>query len=115
MELVNSIQDDFCGVPCDFMENIINSQAKTIKRQSTEIERLTNKCNDCAGCTQWKCDCSNIKIQAYEECIAQLDAEIESSDKYIREYDDSELQKVYNKGLRDALKALKEMVDEDNG
>ena len=50
------------------------------------------------------------KAEAYKEFAEQLDAEIESSDKYIREYDDSEVQKAYNKGLRDALKVLKELV-----
>lgn len=53
------------------------------------------------------------KAEAYKECMEQLDAEIESSDKYIREYDDSELQKAYNKGLRNALKALKGLVGEE--
>ena len=58
---------------------------------------------------------SEIKAEAYRKCMLQLEAEIESSDKYIREYDDSELQKAYNKGLRDALKALKGLVGEDDG
>ena len=52
------------------------------------------------------------KAEAYKEFAKQLDAEIESSDKYIREYDDSKVQKAYNKGLRDALKVLKELVGE---
>lgn len=53
---------------------------------------------------------AQLKAEAYKEFAEQLDAEIESSDKYIREYDDSEVQKAYNKGLRDALKVLKELA-----
>ena len=47
-----------------------------------------------------------------EDVVAQLEAEVESSDKYIEEYDGSEVQKAYNKGLRDALKIAKEMLEE---
>lgn len=41
------------------------------------------------------------------EVILQLEAEIESSDKYIREYEDTEKQRCFNQGLRAALKAVK--------
>lgn len=40
--------------------------------------------------------------------IEQLEAEVESSDKYIREYDDSEFQKAWNEGLRNALEIVKD-------
>jgi hypothetical protein len=46
-------------------------------------------------------------LKRLEAVVLQLEAEIESSDKYIREYDDSEVQKAYNKGLRDAAKIIK--------
>lgn len=58
-------------------------------------------------------DLKTTKSEAIKEFAEQLYAEIESSDKYIREYDDSEVQKAYNKGLRDALKVLKEMVGDE--
>ena len=57
-------------------------------------------CRLCMAATEFK---------VRKEFAKQLEAEIISSDKYIREYDDSEVQKAYNKGLRDALKILKEM------
>lgn len=41
------------------------------------------------------------------DVILQLEAEIESSDKYIREYEDTEEQRCFNQGLRAALKAVK--------
>lgn len=31
-----------------------------------------NRCNDCAGCTQWKCDCSNIRNNAIDEVIEKV-------------------------------------------
>lgn len=43
------------------------------------------------------------------EVILQLEAEIESSDKYIREYEDTEEQGCFNQGLRAALKAVRKM------
>lgn len=43
-----------------------------IKRQQAEIERLKPKCEDCAGCSEWKCDCANIKSEAYEEFAERL-------------------------------------------
>lgn len=111
MELVNSIQDDFCGVPCDFMENIINSQAKTIKRQSIEIERLTNKCDDCAGCTQWKCDCSNIKTQAYEEFAEDLKDIYNKDKRYKRPNAHTMIIKLFD----NIDKLLAEKIGEING
>lgn len=47
-----------------------------------------------------------------DEIILQLEAEIDSSDKYIREYDGGQLQIGYNKGLSDALKIVKQMSQE---
>ena len=54
------------------------------------------------------------RAEAIKEVVAQLEAEIESSDKYIREYDDSIEQKAYNKGLRDACRIAKETVGEND-
>lgn len=51
------------------------------------------------------------KADTVREMQERLEAEINSSDKYIEEYDGSEVQKAYNKGLRDALKIAKEMLE----
>lgn len=37
-----------------------------------EIERLKPKCEDCAGCNQWKCDCSNIRNFSIQEFAERL-------------------------------------------
>ena len=48
------------------------------EKQKAEIERLkdfaTSKCEDCAGCTSWKCDCANIKAEAIKEFAKMLRA-----------------------------------------
>lgn len=46
-----------------------------------------------------------------DKVVKQLEAEIESSDKYIREYDDSEVQKAWKKGLRKALEIVKGQME----
>lgn len=63
------LQEDF--------EVVENDIANLINRQQAEIERLTNnKCEDCAGCTQWLCDCSNERTQAIKEYTEKLIFEI---------------------------------------
>ena len=47
--------------------------------------------------------------KAIDEIISQLDAEIESSAKFIREYDDSIAQKAYHKALCNALDIVKQL------
>ena len=47
--------------------------------------------------------------KAIDKVIRQLEAEVESSAKFIREYDDSIAQKAYYKGLRNALEIAEQM------
>ena len=44
-----------------------------INRQKAEINELGNKCDDCAGCIQWKCDCANIKAEAIKEFFEKIE------------------------------------------
>ena len=55
----NALQEDYIDTMVEAL-NLIN-------RQKAEIKRLKNKCEDCAGCTEWKCDCSNIRTETIEE------------------------------------------------
>lgn len=50
------------------------------------------------------------KAKAIKDVELTLEAEVESSNKYIREYDGSEVQKAYNQGLKTAYNIVKEMV-----
>ena len=45
---------------------------ENIKTANAEIKRLSHKCGECAGCTRWKCDCANIKAEAYKEFAERL-------------------------------------------
>lgn len=47
------------------------------------------------------------ELARYEDAMEQLKVEIESSDKYIAEYDDSEVQKAWNMGMRNAYRILR--------
>lgn len=48
-----------------------------INRLQAENKRLiNNKCEDCAGCTQWLCDCSNERAVAIYEYKEKLIYEI---------------------------------------
>ena len=49
------------------MSVLIKDALDLINRQRAEIERLSHKCDDCAGCTQWICDCANIEAEAIKE------------------------------------------------
>ena len=31
-----------------------------------------SKCEDCAGCTQWNCDCANIEAQAKADTVRKM-------------------------------------------
>jgi len=33
------------------------------------LKENQRKCEDCAGCTEWKCDCANIRAEAIDEAI----------------------------------------------
>ena len=36
------------------------------------------KCEYCAGCSEWKCDCANIKSEAYKEFAERLNKNFET-------------------------------------
>lgn len=59
-------------------------------------------------------DVAEVHTETIKQCLETINAEIVSSDKFIEEYDDSEVQKSYNAGLRDAYKVVKGMQIECN-
>ena len=57
----------------EFDEKIV-IQKGLIDRLQAENKRLINdKCGDCAGCTQWLCDCSNIRDAFAQELIYEIE------------------------------------------
>jgi hypothetical protein len=89
-------EEDSCGCGCPRMYcgdsvieckavlmehalDLINRQKAKIEelykenaRQRAEIEKLAHCCDDCAGCTEWICDCSNIRAEAITEFAERL-------------------------------------------
>ena len=59
----------------DCFEELIEKQnlLDLIKRLQAENERLKNKCEDCAGCSEWKCDCSNIRKEFAENSVERVE------------------------------------------
>ena len=43
----------------------------------SEVEKLSHKCDECAGCTQWKCDCANIELEVAREIFEEIEEEID--------------------------------------
>lgn len=89
-----------------------------IKRQQAEIERLQSKLINSTHIhvdkSAFEECCYNIetaKAEAIEEVLLTLEAEAESSDKFICEYDDSKEQKAYNQALWKAYNLVKEMTE----
>ena len=44
-----------------------------------------NSCKDCAGCTQWLCDCSNVKAETVDRIVEQLEDKAKSYQEYYPE------------------------------
>lgn len=89
-----------------------------LNRQKAEIERLRSQVNRLKKYDEER-DIrlharltETAKAEAIEDVLLTLEAEAVSSDKYIREYDDSEVQKAYNQALWKAYNLVKEMVGE---
>lgn len=74
---------------------------KVCAEKDAEIERLSHHCDDCAGCTQWKCDCSNIRAEAIDEFAERLKAKAEPMPMY------SHLKIVYTSDIDQIAKELK--------
>ena len=55
---------------------LMKSALALLREKDAEIERLSHQCSECAGCTQWKCDCSNIRDEAITEFAERLKSEV---------------------------------------
>ena len=101
--------------------------ADFITRQKAEIERLEkiradlsiyvaelkeyiDRCE--SGEEYWVKCLLERPNEAIKEVAEVLEAELESANKYIREYDDSAEQRAYTKGLHNAWSIVKEMAGE---
>ena len=53
-------------------EHDADRYAQKNKELTEENESLKHECDNCAGCTQWKFDCSNIRAEAIHEFAERL-------------------------------------------
>ena len=55
---------------------ILEEAVALIKELTEENERLRGfnsaKCEDCAGCTSWKCDCANIEADTVRKMHSEI-------------------------------------------
>ena len=80
------------------------NNSEFIRRLEAEIERLSHHCDDCAGCTQWKCDCSNIRAEAIDEFVRRIKAHFDTYSE------DEEAHALYVRSLVDQIaKEMKEV------
>ena len=72
-QLADNFKEDVNKQMC--IENA--EEHEQIAMMLVELKALQqeNKCKDCAGCTAYNCDCSNIKIQAIDDFIEALKQE----------------------------------------
>ncbi len=102
-------EDDTCE---ECTSKLTKDALDLINRQKAEIERLRNSESTYRSCYESLTNMyEEAKSEAIKEVLMTLDAEVESSNKYIREYDDSEVQKAYNQGLKKAYSIVKEMTE----
>lgn len=108
----------------DEVNRAITMREKTLQiteKQQAEIERLREHLSIPSGeededwytMPQLK-TLKKSKIEVIKDVLLTIEAEVESSNKYLREYDGSEVQKAYNKGLKDIYKIVKEMMEVSN-
>ena len=92
----------------ELLENTIG----LIKHLQVENEKLkefaSSKCENCAGCTSWKCDCANIetyaKAEAYKECIEKVKEYIDTYEHLACE--ECECVPISKDGLDNLLKEM---------
>lgn len=83
-------------------ETAIQMQPTADVVPKSEVESMSHKCEDCAGCTQWKCDCSLIEENAKTEVAREIFEEIEdvlNNIGYLDEIDFKALKKKYTEDI----------------
>ena len=87
--------------------NKLHDAEERVKELTEENEKFKQTCDDCAGCTQWKCDCANIQYYTVREIFT----EIYSSLDYIEEQmDPDEIPECFF-SVREDIDSLKEKFE----
>lgn len=106
---VMEIQDSFVSEIKEKTEEMVFTEIKRIGIDVDKEELIKALMYDR---NQYEKGRSDGYKNGIDELISQLEAEVESSAKFIREYDDSIAQKAYYKGLSDALKIAEQLKGE---
>lgn len=65
-----------CGNTVNDVKEIWNQLSKYLKIGTVEefkaLKENQHKCEDCAGCTNWKCDCENVRTKAIDESVERF-------------------------------------------
>lgn len=95
------------------VQEIMQNALDLINRQQAEIKRLQSKCEDCAGCTQWLCDCSNVRADAIKEFAGEFEYEIIHKEFWSNHpYTSQVWLNGYEQCMRDIRVMLKDKVKE---
>jgi hypothetical protein len=90
--LLNKIPDD---LPYKASVKRVLIQAPTADvAPKSEVASMPHKCKDCAGCTQWKCDCANIELEVAREIFEEIE-DVLNHIGYFDELDFNALKKKY--------------------
>lgn len=66
-------------------EKLWESSERTRTAFDIAIKALENQrnCEECAGCTSWKCDCANIRDKVIDDFVDKVDDMLGASDRDI--------------------------------
>lgn len=64
---------EFCNKVGDTEESETVKNLLGLFEELKELRKQErDRCSDCAGCVQWKCDCSNVRQQAIDDFEEKL-------------------------------------------
>lgn len=103
-------------VKTQIREKVLNVELESYKEIGTieafkALKENQRKCEDCAGCTNWKCDCANIREQA----ITEFYDKVLNFEDYIEPKGTSEFGAVLLYSGKDITNMIVKIADEMRG
>ena len=69
---IDAFHQDAIELAIQALEEIQQHRAIGTVEEFKELKEIRGNCKDCAGCTVWKCDCSNIRAKAIDDFLQKL-------------------------------------------